>query len=176
MRSVTPGLILLCASLSPYAEGAATAKETSMSTIENNKQQIRRLYDDCINPHRPALLPQLVDDEFTNARGERGPAAFNAGIEALRAGFPDIHYDVEDVVAEGDRVTVRWLWKGTHTGPFGGVAPSRRLVSNEGMAIFQLRDGKIVRIWLQTDRLGFLQALGVVPKDVGAVAGPPPRR
>jgi steroid delta-isomerase-like uncharacterized protein len=146
-----------------------------MATTEKNKQQIRKLFDDCLNHYSPALLKELVADEYTNPRGERGPAAFGVSLEMLHAGFPDIHYEVEDVVADGDRVAARWRWKGTHKGAFAGYPPSGRAVTNDGMAIFQLRDGKIVNSWLQTDRLGFLQELGVVSRDVGALPGARPR-
>jgi predicted ester cyclase len=81
----------------------------------------------------------------------------------LRGAFPDLHYTVEDVVADGDRVAVRWHWTGTHQGAFRGIAATQRAVTNNGLAIFRLRDGRIVAATLETDRLGFLQAIGVVP-------------
>jgi len=78
------------------------------------------------------------------------------------------------VICEDDRVTVRWTWTGTHTKPFNGFGPTGRQYTNSGMAVFQLRDGKIVHAWLQTDRLGFLQQLGVVPTNLGVA--PPARQ
>ncbi len=165
-------LALACASATAHAK---TTEESKMATIEKNKQQIRRLFDDCFNRYNLALLKELVADEYTNPRGDRGPAAFGASLEQLHAGFPDLHYEVEDLLGDGDRVTARWRWKGTHRGTFNGYPASGRSVTNEGMAIFQLRDGKIVRNWLQTDRLGFLQELGVVSRDVGAPPAARPR-
>jgi steroid delta-isomerase-like uncharacterized protein len=165
-QAVALGALMMCVSV------AAHGKEAKMAIAEKNKQQVRRLYEECMNGNKMALLSELVADEFTNARGQHGPAAFGVNLEMLHGGFPDIHYEVEDLLAEGDRVTVRWHWKGTHRGTFAGYAPTGKTVTNEGMAIFQLRDGKIVQSWLQTDRLGFLQEIGVVPKSVGA-GGPP---
>lgn len=80
---------------------------------------------------------------------------------------------MEDLVAEGDRVAVRWTWKGTHKGTFGGFLPSQKQLANDGMAIYQVKDSEVVRAWTQTDRLGFLQEIGVMPKEVGS--GPRPQ-
>jgi steroid delta-isomerase-like uncharacterized protein len=103
-----------------------------------------------------------------------GRATFTGSIQALIDGFPDLQYKLEDLVAEGDRVTVRWQWKGTHRGTYrgpGGVyPPTGNQISNDGMAFFQVKDGKVQRSWLITDRLGFLQELGVLPKAPPAPA------
>jgi predicted ester cyclase len=80
----------------------------------------------------------------------------------------DKDFRIFNILLKGDRVAVRWKWQGTHKGPFGGFQASQKQLTNEGMAIFQIKDHKIVRVWLQTDRLGFLQEIGAVPKDLGA--------
>jgi steroid delta-isomerase-like uncharacterized protein len=72
-------------------------------------------------------------------------------------------------MAEGDRVTVRWTWNGTHTGTFNGIPPSHKQVSNDGTVIYQVKDGKIVRNWLLMDRLGVLQQIGLIPSDLTAL-------
>jgi steroid delta-isomerase-like uncharacterized protein len=135
------------------------------SDVEANRDSVRRLFEDGFNHQRVDVLRQLVADDFVDAAGARGPAAFEQVIARLRAAFPDIHYTVEDVVAEGDKVAVRWHWSGTHRGSFRGVAPTQRSITNKGSATFQLRDRRIVAAALDTDRLGFLQDLGVVPSN-----------
>jgi predicted ester cyclase len=69
-------------------------------------------------------------------------------------------------------VAVRWTWRGTHTGTFRGFAPSQKSVTNDGITLYQLKEDKIVRAALQTDRLGVLQQIGVLPQDLGALARP----
>ncbi|RLM52932.1 hypothetical protein DVK02_15610, partial [Halobellus sp. Atlit-31R] len=64
---------------------------------------------------------------------------------------------------EGDRVAVRWTFRAPHDGRFAGLPPTHALVSQEGHVIYQLRDGQIVRAWLQADRLGVLQQIGALP-------------
>jgi len=152
---------------------AAHAQEAAVpaARTEENKQLVHRLYE-TINGGKLEAIHPLVDDACPGAQGGHGPAAFAAPIRALRQAFPDLRYTVEDLVAEGDRVAVRWNWTGTHEGPFAQYPPSHRKVTNHGMAIFRIKDGRIVASSIQTDRLGFLQEIGAVSKDVGA--RPPP--
>ncbi|MBI3530449.1 MAG: ester cyclase [Betaproteobacteria bacterium] len=136
---------------------------SAIQTPEKNKRLVRRLYEDCINPGKVELLAQLIADDFVGGRGEKGPSEFANTIVALRNGFPDIQFDLEDLIAEGDRVAVRWKFQATHMGPFAGFPPSQKQVTQTAIVIYQVRDGKIIRAWLQPDRLGLLQQIGALP-------------
>lgn len=140
-----------------------------MSTA--NAQLVRRLYTDFLNTGATDRLGEVVSPQFVGVGPARGPAAFAGVIATLRGAFPDLVYTVEDVVAEGDRVAVRWTWRGTHQHAFRSFAPTGKQVTNTGLAIFQVTDGKLSHAWLETDRLGFLQAVGAVPND--PAFGPP---
>ena len=162
------------AALACSAGSDSTARTPTMPTdAAANKQAVRRLYEDCINPGRLDRLAELISDDFVGAHGERGPAAYAATVTGLRTGFPDLRFTVEDVVAEADRVAIRWTWHGTHSGPFAGLTPSGKSVTNSGIAIYQLANHKIIRVWFETDRLGALQQLGVVPATLGKPPAPP---
>ena len=137
----------------------------SNPTHDQNKSAVRRLFEDGFNRERAEVLEEVVAPEYTDAFGEHGAAAFKKVIAGLRGGFPDIRYAVEELVAEDDSVAARWHWTGTHRGVFRGIAPTGRHVTNNGIAIFHLRAGKIVAATLETDRLGFLQGIGVVPPN-----------
>ena len=139
---------------------------------ERDKQTVRRLYEECINGARGELLPDLVAADYVGPQGERGPAGFGRTVDGLRDGVPDIHFALEELIAEGGRVAVRWTWTGTHTGVLRGFAPSNARVANEGIAVYALRDGKVARAWLQTDRLGLLQQIGALPAELGRPAPP----
>ena len=132
---------------------------------DRNKQAVVRLFEDGFNRQRGDVLEEVVAAEYVDAFGEHGAAAFKKVIAGLRGGFPDILYTVEELVAEDDAVAVRWHWTGTHRGVFRGIAPTERHVTNNGLAIFHLRAGKVVAATLETDRLGFLQGIGVVPAN-----------
>jgi steroid delta-isomerase-like uncharacterized protein len=165
MRFFILASLVLCSGLS------ASGREEIMlnnQSLEANKQVVRKIYEDCINHGAMDLLPLLISDDYVGIRGERGASAFANTVTSLRQGFPDIRFTIEDLIAEGDRVTVRWKWQGTHTGVFNGIPASQKQVTNDGIVIYQLAGGKIVRAWLQTDRLGVLQEIGVVSKDLGA--------
>lgn len=146
-----------------------------MSSRDRNADLVRRLYADYLNPGRFDHLGEIVSDDFAGPGGQRGPAAFAAPVAGLRTGFPDLTYTVEDVVADADHVAVRWRWTGTFTAAYRGFAPTGAPVTNRGMAIFRVADGKIVRSTIETDRLGFLIAIGAVADDP-RFGGPAPRR
>ncbi|NLR78335.1 SnoaL-like domain-containing protein [Chitinophaga eiseniae] len=131
--------------------------------METNKQVIRELYEKALNQQQMQLLPSYISDDYTGLQGGKGAAAFQTPLAALLTAFPDIHYQLEDLLAEGDKVMVRWKWTGTHTGAYLHLAPTGKVVTNDGMAIYQLRNGKVNHVEVLTDRLGFLQALQVLP-------------
>ena len=78
-------------------------------------------------------------------------------------GFPDMQLVVEDVVAQGDRVPVRWTFHGTHEGEFFGSPPTGARVTMSAIEINRVVDGKIVEHWVELDQLGILQQIGAIP-------------
>ena len=146
----------------------------SDQTRDENKRNVEKLFETCFNQGDLGLLDQLVAPDYVGPRGDKGPAGFRGIVVGLRTAFPDIHYTVDDVVAEGDRVAVRWHWTGTHKAPFRAFAATGQDVSNPGIGIFRFKDGKIVAAALETDRLGFLEQIGVVPANVGLGPAPAP--
>jgi predicted ester cyclase len=159
--------------LTPSSRPSAAAEASTMDIEQRNREAVRRVYDEVLNTGKLELLAQMVSDDYVAPDGKRGAGALSERLGKLRDAFPDIHYTVEDLVVEGERVAVRWTWEGTHLGPgpFRVLAPTGKRVKNTGMAVYRMRDGKVVGIVMETDRLGFLQAVGVVAPDI---AGPPP--
>jgi steroid delta-isomerase-like uncharacterized protein len=135
------------------------------SNTAENKTIVRRLFEEGLNRDDASVLETLVASEYVDGAGERGPAAFAQVMVRLRGAFPDLHYVIDHLLAEDDAVAIRWHWTGVHRGAFRGIAPTGRSLSNSGAAVFRVRDGKIVSAALETDRLGFLQAIGVVPPN-----------
>jgi len=164
--------VALVAGATATTPALARSEAMPLETPDRNKQVVRRIYEDCINRNKPELLPELISGDYVGAQGGRGPSGFGSNIDELRTGFPDIRFTLQDLVVEGDRVAIRWTWEATHTGTFRSWPPSGRRVTTTGIAIYQLEQGKVVRVWLETDRLGVLQQIGVIPPSL--VPGAPP--
>jgi len=143
-------------------------------TAATNKALVRTLYEECINGRDLDRLESLIAPDFVGARGERGPREFRATIDAVLTGFPGVRFELHDVFAEEDKVAVRWTFRAVHGGPFAGIRPSLADVTQEGNVIYQVRNGQIVQAWLQADRLGVLQQIGVVPKSFVEASGQRP--
>jgi steroid delta-isomerase-like uncharacterized protein len=173
IRQAAAGLALAtlvaCGSAQPSTRSTAMTDQTS----DQNKRNVEKLFDDGFNRGDLALVDQLVAPEYIDPTGATGPAAFRAVAAGLRNAFPDIHYTLDDVIAEGDRVAVRWHWTGTHKGQFRAFAATGKAMKNTGTGIFRFKEGKIVAADLETDRLGFLQQVGAVP-DFGPGGRPAP--
>ena len=77
--------------------------------------------------------------------------------------FPDTQFTVEDIVSQGDKVWLRWTYRGTHKGEFMGIDTTGKQVTVTGMTIYHIVDGKIKGHWQNLDKLGMMQQLGVIP-------------
>jgi steroid delta-isomerase-like uncharacterized protein len=84
-------------------------------------------------------------------------------IRAMRAGFPDIVFSIQEQITEGDRVASRFEWTGTHNGEFLGIPATGRPVRVWGIVIDQLKDGRIKDTRLIMDTLGLMTQLGALP-------------
>jgi steroid delta-isomerase-like uncharacterized protein len=106
------------------------------------------------------LGPDYVNYAFPDARG---PEGMRQVMSQFFAAFPDMHVDVEDVVAEGERAASRGVMHGTHRGDFMGIPATGKPVRIGYMDIWRFEDGKAVENWVQMDMLGMMQQLGVAP-------------
>jgi steroid delta-isomerase-like uncharacterized protein len=84
-------------------------------------------------------------------------------LAAITRAFPDLHHDVKDMVAEGDKVAVRLNVTGTHKGEFQGIPPSGRKLSLDEMAFLTIIDGRITEGWIISDTMSFMQQIGAIP-------------
>lgn len=171
-----PGIHLLSAILLVHGISNAQAinninkstkkKESDMSAVQKNKEVVLKLYEESLNKNNMDLLKEFVSEDYTGLQGKKGVAAFEEPVAPLFKAFPDIQWKLEDIIAEGDKVVVKWSWKGTHKAQFASFTATGKTVSNTGMAVFGFKDGKIINGQVLTDRLGFLQELGVLPLDL----------
>ncbi|MBV8360856.1 MAG: ester cyclase [Deltaproteobacteria bacterium] len=86
-------------------------------------------------------------------------------IDAMfHAAFPDLHFTLEDIVAEGDKVAYRYTVRGTHMGDFMGLAATGKQILVTGTLTTRIADGKFQEDWENIDMLGLMQQLGVIPQ------------
>ena len=84
-------------------------------------------------------------------------------VELDNDAFAGWSYELGDVLADGDRVAVRWTARGRHENTYLGEGPTGREIAQTGLTLLRVQDGVITQIWSQPDSLGLLQQLGVVP-------------
>jgi steroid delta-isomerase-like uncharacterized protein len=138
---------------------------------DTNAQIARRYFDDVWNRADLAVLDRILDARVVghvNAATLHGTETLKQRIAALRTIYADVRFGVEDVVAAGDRVAVRWTFEGTHVGPAYGRPASGKKVSVTGMNLFRIADGRIAELWVTADDLGELEQMGVIEVPAGA--------
>jgi len=92
----------------------------------------------------------------------RGAETIRQRLSNLRGAFSDVRFTVEDTVAEGDKVVVRWTFRGRNTGAYMGAKATGKAVNITGMNLFRIAGGKIQELWVEADDLGELRQLGLV--------------
>lgn len=127
--------------------------------IEENKDLVRRFYDQAINSRDPSAVDRLLSEDFTHDDEPRGRAGQREAVDAFLAGFSDLHNEILMLFCEGDLVAAHQRWAGTHDGPFAGVAPTGREVAFTSTAVLKIRDGEIAAAWDEVDLLGLMGQL-----------------
>jgi len=107
------------------------------------------MYDKCVAPN--CLFHGIGDQE-----------EHKNFIGGLRTAFPDVSLTLEDQLAEGEEVVIRWTMRGTHQGEIWGTAPTGKPVTVTGITIQRLAEGKIVEEWTEADSLGLQQQIGAI--------------
>jgi steroid delta-isomerase-like uncharacterized protein len=126
-----------------------------------NKALLRRFYKDVYVDWNMAVVDELVSPQFRShdwpERGPTGPPAFRNYYSAIRSAVPDARYEVDDLIAEDDKVVVRWRLIGTHKGAFRGIPPSGRPITLKGIAIYRVEGGRLRERWVVSDLHGLLE-------------------
>jgi predicted ester cyclase len=137
------------------------------SETERNKAIITRFVEEVQNQRNWAVYDELNDPSFVNLSSPPGIPADREGgkvyLSGMLAAFPDAHFTIDDMVAEGDRVATKKTFSGTHSEALGDLPATGRSVSLQFVDIMRVRDGRIIEHWLSMDQLSFMQQLGVIP-------------
>jgi len=135
--------------------------------IESNKAVVRRVFDEVFNQGKLEVVEEIYAADYVD---HSAPPGFPPGLGSLkqsvalfRTAFPDLKITIEDMLAEGDKVAVRLTYHGTHLGEFMGIPPTGKSLSEAGIAVDLLKDGKIVEHWVLRDDMSLMQQLGMIP-------------
>jgi steroid delta-isomerase-like uncharacterized protein len=128
-------------------------------------------------PRKPELADEILAPGFVLHALDPITPPLGMGADALKmaarlyiSAVPDMEFKVEDIVASGDRVSVRWASEGTHTARLMGFPATRKRLKFRGIDMFRISDGKIQEAWTSWDVLGVLPQLGFIPA-LGALLG-----
>ena len=136
---------------------------------KDNLEKSRGIFEEVWNQKRVETIDELVATDYIHhdvlSPDQQGIDAYKQFVQLYRNAFPDIHFKIEDEIADGDRVVIRWTVTGTHNGDLPGLPRTGKAISVTGITIARLSDGKFVEAWNNWDALGMMQQLGAVPTE-----------
>lgn len=136
-------------------------------SVEENKAIARRWNEEIWSKGSLATIDELFATDYVcHYPGDPTPdrESYKQWVAMSFAAFADVHCTIEDMVAEGDKVALRWTWRVTHSkGEYMGIAPTGKQMTITGIFILRIEGGKIVEEWGNSDDLGMMQQLGVIP-------------
>ena len=153
-----------------FASDRMISEPTPSAVLEANKLIHRRLFEEVWNEGKLYVADEIYSDDyiyhplFPNPMGDMDKEERKLFIAAYLNAFPDLHFTIEDQIAEGDLVATRWTATGTQKGELMGIPPlGLGPGTTTGIDIARIVDGKIVEVWACFDMLGMLEQIGAVP-------------
>jgi steroid delta-isomerase-like uncharacterized protein len=115
-----------------------------------------------------AMANDIFSEELHTNGAHVGVAGPVGRITERLSAFPDLATSIEDMFVSGDKLAVTLIWRGTHTGPYGGVPATGKPVEVRDSAIWHFEDGKVVEILTLQDQFAMLKQIGYLPESVHA--------
>jgi steroid delta-isomerase-like uncharacterized protein len=160
----------------PEAHGRSNTnpKEGETMSLQDNKETARRYYEEVLNQRNVDLLDELAVEDYVEhdpfpGMGN-GRDQLKARVQGLFAAFTPLQFTIQDVIAEGDKVVVRWTNAGTDSGGFMGIPATGKDFGIAGIDVHLLRDGRLAEHWHVVDQLTQMQQMGLIPTPEGAPA------
>ena len=142
--------------------------------MEANEQASRKILEEVFGAGKYDLADDVIRADAIGhdpalPEPVKGPEGLKEAARGYRAAFPDLEMTINQTVAEGDLVAIRWTAQGTHKGDLFGIAPTGKQATVTGITIDRYAGGKIAESWTNWDTLGLLQQLGAVPSAMQTV-------
>jgi predicted ester cyclase len=137
--------------------------------LDRNVVIVRRLYEEVYNAGKVEAIDQIYAPNFVSHPnavshdGIYGITGIHEFVMMLRTAIPDIHFDILDELATGDKVVTRWRMHGTMLGPLFGFQATAKLGSTTGITIHRVAEGRVVEAWEEADMLGAFDRFGIIP-------------
>ncbi len=139
-------------------------------SLEQNKEIVVKMYQafdrQDVEQGREFLSANVVGQGL-DAVARKGVDGFMKYAMSIFRAFPDGYHVLEEVIAEGDKVVTRGIFRGTHQGELMGISPTNKQIEFSVVHIDRIINGKVVEHWGQADVFGMMQQLGIVPPVVG---------
>jgi steroid delta-isomerase-like uncharacterized protein len=132
-----------------------------------NKKIIQRYYNEVWNQGKLEVLDELLDQQYVNHTPStpdppRGPGGLKPIVAAIRKAYPDLHYEIKDIITNDSTAVARVVMTGTQRDSLFGLPPTGKRISVNQITIEKIRNGKIVEHWRVTDELSMMKQLGFV--------------
>jgi steroid delta-isomerase-like uncharacterized protein len=140
------------------------------SLEEQNKQVVQQVFE-FYNQQKMEKVEKLFSPKHVFHFPGAPPMDWNSHkqfIVGLAKAFPDLHFKIEDIVAEGGKVAYRLTVSGTHKGEFQGIPPTNKKIFFTSTGISNIVDGKVAEDWVDADTIGLMQQLGAIPVNAHA--------
>src|ERR671923_641442 len=148
---------------------ASSSSSKQEEEKEEQNKRLVRLFFELLDRHDADRIGQLLvsSTNYTfHVGGISAPLGWNEDKRLLAGvtnAFPDLHHEIVDMVAKGDKVAVRLNVTGTHKGEFQGIAPTGKRLSLDEMGFITIIDGKITEGWISADTMRLMQQIGALP-------------
>lgn len=140
--------------------------------MEQAKQIIKRFVDELWNARRLDVADQIFSEDCVTHQlrsgvlaepVHRGPQAMKEHVSGWLMSFPDLRFNIEQMIVDGDRVVSQLVMEGTHQGAWMGILPTGKRLQIRMITIHRIANSKIAEDWVLVESLGFFQQLGMLP-------------
>ncbi len=140
-------------------------------SVEENKATVRRLFEELYDKRNVDVFDEVFAADYKGYIPRstlESPEAAKQFNLAMDEAFPDSEYSIEEILADGDSVALRWTFRGTHQGDLIGptmtIPATGKRIEFEAMSLLRFSDGKIVESWGFWDGLSIMAQLGLMPE------------
>ena len=134
---------------------------------EENKALLRREIEEVWNKHNPDAVDEFFAPDLVNHSAPPGMPNDREGVKAglgmFLGAFPDVKVTADFMLAEGDKVAMHFAMRATHTGEWLGIPATGKRINMTGIVIVRIAGGRIAELWTESDTMGMMVQLGVVP-------------